>query len=197
VEPLIAAWDEGRGLYAAAEALADLGDLRAVQPLIAGLKRERPEDVLNRIMAAHALGKLRDPRAVEPLIGVLGRDLYLVRRVAAQALGRIGDPRAVPALKQAVAARDSRLRLEARQALCKILGVSLNALTAKMLLEGLNVKGRVELAEQLGNAGVPEAAELLETLRKDEDERVREAASTALEKIRVRQMTEQMMRSLK
>ena len=50
---------------AAAEALGQLGDKRAVEPLIAALQ----DDVENvRQAAAEALGQLGDERAVEPLI---------------------------------------------------------------------------------------------------------------------------------
>jgi HEAT repeat protein len=52
------------GQYAA-EALGDLGDARAVDPLILALKNKN-------VGAAGALGELKDPRAVEPLIGALG-----------------------------------------------------------------------------------------------------------------------------
>tara|TARA_B100000029_G_scaffold509771_1_gene599691 strand:+ start:634 stop:1506 length:873 start_codon:yes stop_codon:yes gene_type:complete len=97
----------------AARALGNIGDKRAVEPLIKALRDWEHE--LTNIMtpqgqafgsvAANALGNIGDKRAVEPLIKALenndktfGFDLY--RRSAANALGWIGDKRAVePLLK--------------------------------------------------------------------------------------------------
>lgn len=59
----------------AAEALGKLGDVRAVNPLIAALK-DKQWDV--RLTAAEALGKLKDTRAVEPLITALKDPHFLV-----------------------------------------------------------------------------------------------------------------------
>jgi HEAT repeat protein len=62
---------------AAAEALAKLGDPRAVEPLIRALG-DIDSDV--RGSAARALAKLGDPRAVEPLVRALGDPILLQQR---------------------------------------------------------------------------------------------------------------------
>ncbi|MGD2143790.1 MAG: HEAT repeat domain-containing protein, partial [Anaerolineae bacterium] len=89
----------------AAQALGDLGDQRAVRPLIDALGDDK-ESV--RQAAVTALGHLGDPRAMKPLADVLTEPTMTSRAVAA--LGRIGDPRAlVPLLEAGVLARKKRV----------------------------------------------------------------------------------------
>jgi HEAT repeat protein len=106
---------------AASFALGEIGDPRAVKPLIAVLK-DHKEDV--RKAAAIALGKIGDPRAVEPLIAVLkeieGVVFRGVCRAAAEALGEIGDPRAVEPLIAALKDKDEYVRKAAAIALGEI-----------------------------------------------------------------------------
>lgn len=77
--------------YAAAQILGELGDERAVAPLIQALDDD--DDMLRR-RAAEALGKIGDSRAIAPLIAAL-QQTNLVGVTAARALGQIGDPSAV------------------------------------------------------------------------------------------------------
>ena len=116
--------------WRAAEALGELGDPAAVEPLIEALQGpvcRRPvarckipgkigdlravahllealksEDKWLRIGAAWGLGKLRDPRAVEPLILLLKDTKKMVRKNAAWALGNIADKRAIAALTESL-----------------------------------------------------------------------------------------------
>lgn len=78
-----------------AEALGEIGDRAAVQPLIDALS-DTSTDV--QYVAAKSLGMLADVRAVMPLIEKLKSDEKWVRRGAAHALGIIGDKRAVDPL---------------------------------------------------------------------------------------------------
>jgi HEAT repeat protein len=80
----------------ASEALGELGDARAVEPLIKALGDRNNETV--RRTAAAALGKLGDGRAVVPLIKALGDADRGVCVTAAEALGKLGDARAVEPL---------------------------------------------------------------------------------------------------
>ncbi|MEE9233992.1 MAG: HEAT repeat domain-containing protein [Candidatus Acidoferrales bacterium] len=79
----------------AATALGQIGDPRAVEPLVEVLQDE-PSKV--RRAAAQALGTLGAVRALEPLLAALEDESPDVRREAAKALGHIGDPRAVERL---------------------------------------------------------------------------------------------------
>src|SRR5690348_2371981 len=58
--------------WQAAEALGNLGDPRAVEPLIGALSVQHWRV---RCSAAQALGRLRDPRAVNTLIAVFNQSL--------------------------------------------------------------------------------------------------------------------------
>jgi HEAT repeat protein len=131
----------------AARALGDLGDRRAVDPLV-GLLRD-PEPVI-RVESATALGKIGDPRAVTPLVNVVepyyaqaptevetGPLLQTpempgliqtmreretrVRIAVALALGRLGDPRAEAILRRALQDENSLVREAAEEAITKII----------------------------------------------------------------------------
>jgi len=71
----------------AAEALGEIGDPRAVEPLIATMK---DINIDWRHKAVEALGKIGDIRAVEPLIAAMNDKNEQVRRAAATALEHIG-----------------------------------------------------------------------------------------------------------
>ena len=71
---------------AAARALGEIKDPRAVEPLIAALKGE----YRGACKAAYALGEIKDPRAVEPLIAALKDQNSDVREAAAKALDHLG-----------------------------------------------------------------------------------------------------------
>ncbi len=79
----------------AAYVLGQMGDARALNPLIAAL---RDEDTVVRTEAAAALGGLADRRAVAPLIRALYDAQWEVRSNAALSLGALADPTAIPHL---------------------------------------------------------------------------------------------------
>lgn len=78
---------DGRVRSSAAEALGEIGDARAVQPLCAAL---RDKDVDVRRAAAWALTKIGDVRAVESLRAALKDKESRVRQAAAEALKKLG-----------------------------------------------------------------------------------------------------------
>lgn len=89
----------------AAEALMEIGDVRAVKPLIMALNDENDDVVA---FSAQALGKVGDKRAVEPLIELFDiargggvRDWIIV------AFGQIGDDRAVDLLIETLENKNS------------------------------------------------------------------------------------------
>ena len=72
----------------AVKALAEIGDFRALEPLITALQ---DKDYRVSAAAATALSQIGSP-AVEPLIAALKGNDYRVRKAAAIALGQIGSP---------------------------------------------------------------------------------------------------------
>lgn len=90
----------------AANALGNIGDERAVDPLIEILNDPEwdPKSNVQRLQilreaAIIAVGKIRNPRAIPAIIEVLKRDRGFTHRDdAVIALGRMKDPRAVPLL---------------------------------------------------------------------------------------------------
>jgi HEAT repeat protein len=114
---------------AAADALGTLGDVRAVDPLIAALG---DGDGGVRWAAANALGILEDDRALEPLILALEqRHDDELRLVAASALGELGDARAVDPLLAALGDPATQVRLEAINSLPMV------ALTDQRIVDAL------------------------------------------------------------
>jgi hypothetical protein len=101
---------------AAAWALGELGDPRAVEHLISGL---RDEASAVREAVVWALVKIGPP-AVEPLISALRDEDSDVRKAAAEALGKLGDPRGVEPLISALKDKDSGVRWAAAIALYKL-----------------------------------------------------------------------------
>lgn len=78
--------DDWKVRQRAAEALGQMKDSYALEPLTARLQDEVPEV---RAQAAAALGALGDQYSVEPLIAALGDRVPSVRRQAATALAKI------------------------------------------------------------------------------------------------------------
>ena len=105
----------------AAKMLGNVGDERAVDPLIEALS-DNNADV--REAAAEALGQLGDKQAVEPLIKALALENWKVhwkaRGSAAKALGRLGDKRAVDPLIKALSDDRALVRWAAEAALKKL-----------------------------------------------------------------------------
>ncbi|MFA5100152.1 MAG: HEAT repeat domain-containing protein, partial [Candidatus Omnitrophota bacterium] len=96
--------------YLAIQELGSLGDVRAVEPLIALLYTSINRD--EEISAINALGALKDPQAVEVLnVKLQYSDEWRVRAYAAKALGLINDPLCVEPLIRALSSdRDSDVR---------------------------------------------------------------------------------------
>ena len=161
--------------HAACRALGQLGDLRAVELLIARLGDGDP-DV--REAAYEALVQIGEP-AVERLIRALGYWESWVRKAACEALGRIGKP-AVEPLIRALGDRDSWVR----KAACEALEALGEGRLARAVLGALEEeeKARNELA-LLAKEGDTRAVEPLIKALEDEKWPVRKAACEALGRI--------------
>lgn len=91
VEPLIHSLEENGRWASINYALAKLEDERAVQPLINSMKK-------GNWCSVHALGMMKSRAAVESLIDALKTEDHNIRIAAAKSLGMIGDIRSVKPL---------------------------------------------------------------------------------------------------
>ncbi len=110
--------DEAAGVRMwAASGLAEIGDCRAADVLVAAL---RDKDGGVRYHAAYALGVIRDRRAIRPLIAALKDGDSRVRANAAKALGAIGGAQAVEPIMVVLTDSDWVARCYAAEALQQI-----------------------------------------------------------------------------
>ena len=161
---------------AAATALGQLGDPRAVNPLIRALN---DSDSGVRGAAATALGQLGDTRAVNPLITVIQNDEWSVREAAVAALGNIGA-HAVGPLIAALHDQDEYVRRAAAGALGQI-GDPRAVKALISALDDESAAARQAAAEALGQIGDPDAVEPLIGALNDQNANVRKAAAAALD----------------
>jgi HEAT repeat protein len=162
----------------AAEALGEIGDTIAVEPLIAALK-DNYWGV--RKYAAKALGKIGDTHAVEPLI-VAVMDLNKdVSKNAIEALGRIGDARAVGSLISTFKDLNTAVRKNATEALVKIGSPAVESLSAA--LEDSDGYVRIHAAKALCIIGDARAVEPLIAVLKNSSGELHQRIADALGKI--------------
>ena len=191
--------------YDAAEALGEIGDILAIEPLITALThnelsgvRWKAAEALSKIgapavdalvgalrhidddvrwKAAIALGEIGDQRAIGPLISLLCDEDRFVKSRAAYALGLIGEP-AVEPLIFALREGDGNLRWGAAIALGKIRDLrAIDPLIRALADKYENV--RAESAKSLAAIGKPALGQLVRFLQ-NSDRSVRIEVVTAL-----------------
>lgn len=161
---------------AAAWALGQVGDMRAVNPLIAAFK---DKDYYVREAAARALRQIRDTQAVEPLMAALKNEDSNVREAAVEALVGIGHG-AVERLVTALTDEDWSVRKTAIEALVQI-G---DARAVELLIAALEDRNWWDAAKALGKIGDPRAVEpLIAVLKREMSTHGRETALQALGQI--------------
>ena len=105
---------------AAAQALGELNDRRALEGLVGRLADDKWRV---RQVVVWALSEMKDARAVDALCNVLLADVRAeVRRGAAEALGEISSADALPSLKQALNDTDTSVSAKAAWAISEIEG---------------------------------------------------------------------------
>jgi HEAT repeat protein len=161
--------------YDAAEALGDLGDNRAVEPLATALKNDEFSGV--RWKAAEALSKIGAP-AVEPLIRALSHDDDDVRWKAAIALGEIGDQRAVEPLIILLCDEDRFVKSHAALALGAIGEPAVTPLLRALREGDGNIRWGAAIA--LGKIRDPRSIEPLIRALADKYENVRAESASSL-----------------
>ena len=164
----------------AAETLGKLGDLHAVEPLVAALL---DSDTEVRRLAADALGNLGDSRAAEPLLAALQRsfaqdvDAPIFKRTIAAALAKLGISAEGPLLLALHDTSDA-VRQRAMVALGQVWHIpELSELVSE------SVQVRRDAAESLGWIGDTRVSEALVAVLRDRDEQVRRNAIASLGQI--------------
>lgn len=179
--------EDGYVRAAAAGALGEIRDERAVKALVAAMEYrdnriyEDDEDAEARNNAAEALGKIGDLRALNDLLRVASGKDFLLASYAVDALGMLGDERAIPTLLAALKVADQDLPKAACSALKKI-----GTPAVLPLIESLqSAKGywRVYALKALGSIGDPRALATINALLTDADQSVRINAAKALEQL--------------
>ena len=183
VEPLSASLKHEYGdvRRAAAKALGEIGDPRAVEPLLAAVKAGTTDSMRDgSSLAVEALAKIGTP-AIDIMVAALRDVEWKVRRAAVLALSEIGDPRAIQPLIATLMDKDDDVRRAVAGALVKAGEPAVRPLI--VVLEDLNVDARRSAVEALGEIGDPQAVRPLVAVLNDEDQQVRQAAADALVKV--------------
>jgi HEAT repeat protein len=165
---------------AAVAGLGELGDARAVEPLILALKNpDWQHDWHDTSALSEALVRLGGP-SVGPLIAALQWHSNVVRVSAAEALAAIGRP-AVQPLVVLLGDTDLETRETAGQILTEIGADAIDQLIEA--LHGDVTSRRQRAARVLGEIGDPRAVEPLKRALADELAGVRQAAAKSLGEI--------------
>jgi HEAT repeat protein len=157
----------------AAITLGEMGDERAIAPLIAAL---RDQEWNVREAAEDSLAQIGSP-AVEPLIKALRE--YLIRPYVIRVLGKIKDERVLDPLM--VQLRNEEFKDAATLALVEVGLPAVERLMAVLNDKDKNVRKHAVLA--LGEIGIPEVVPALIDATRDEDWTVRMGAIAGLDKI--------------
>lgn len=166
--------------YNAARVLGEMGDLRAVEPLIDVLQHDKNGSV--RLYAARALGELGDILATEPLITSLREDRNVDVRVrAARALGRLGGEEVVLPLVEALSDTNSQVCMTAADALIEIGPIAVGPLIKSLKNDRVNV--RCDATRALGELNDTKAVKPLIGMLTDEWVNVRIYAVQSLGKL--------------
>ena len=120
--------------------LMDIGDKRAIEPLIEALKKRLIST------AATALGYLGDKKAFKPLTEALQDDDKKYRSSAAGALGRLRDPRAVNALLKALRDKEESVCESTAFALAEIGAPAVKPLIGALKGASRSVQAHIGLA---------------------------------------------------
>ncbi|MCG2721481.1 MAG: HEAT repeat domain-containing protein [Thermodesulfovibrionales bacterium] len=177
-EPLIRALSSEEPLVRqmAAEALRELKDTKAVEPLIKTLRED--DDPRVRRVAVEALGEIQNARAIVPLVALLKDKDKEVRESVVTALQSMNMPD-IEALLPFLKDSDDEVRIATIRILCRIE----NDRIAVYLIEALNDKSwiiRSEAAKSLGVLRIPETLPSLIQALNDKNMSVRLAVEASL-----------------
>jgi HEAT repeat protein len=165
VERLVAAMNDKRENYSGKQALClilgEIGDNRAVEPLINALQMSEVA-----AQAAYALGKIGDDRAIPPLIETLqktGNKWSRARDAAVGSLTRFGGPLVITALISVL--DDENIAYEARNSLLRMRNSSaINSLASTVCDNNERPRIIYESGKALSQMGEPAVEPLIACL---------------------------------
>jgi len=163
----------------AAEALGQVGDARAVEPLVVTLQ-DPYSTVRLQVAAAESLGKIGDGRAVEPLVAALKHPRGEVRRAAGAALRSLNWQPADNMHRALLAVASSNW---GEAALLGSAAVEPLVATLQDKSDIWNLGARRAAAETLATIGDARAVEPLIAALQDENSTLRPVAAKSLGKI--------------
>ena len=162
--------------YLAAEALGEMREEKACEPLLDALK---DENVAVRYSAASALSGIGGDTVVKGLVDALKDQNEFVRSQVAYALGRIADPKSLDALFGAVSDEHDAVRFSIAEALGKFpCGDVMTELEGRLSKADCGM--RLALVEVLGQIKDDRAVEILRKVLRDPDSDMSFRASLAL-----------------
>lgn len=176
----------------AVDVLAEIGDARAVEPMLP-LLRDTEEGML--LALAEAFKKIGDS-AVGPLLATLQQEDPKLRKEAAWILGYFEDARVIEPLAAALQDQHADVRREAAAALAQHGDQRGADLLLTVLVEG-DVNARGQAARALARLGDQRAVEpLIDALKDDDEANVRVWAATALGELGAQGAVEQLITAL-
>jgi HEAT repeat protein/beta-lactamase regulating signal transducer with metallopeptidase domain len=164
---------------AAAEALANLRDPRAL-PALAGALGDEVPDV--RVAVAYALAEMEDERAIAPLADLLNDPSTDVRRIALEGLSNFDGGVPAPAIVRAMRDADPEIRQQAAHLAGESGDRALVDPLLRLLGDG-DAEVRHAALEAVGELGDPAAAEAAARALDDADPEVRRAALDVLREL--------------
>jgi HEAT repeat protein len=174
IQVLVGGEDEPAARARAAEALGDIGDKKAILPLVSVLNDSSPSI---REQAARSLVRFRSAAVPRLAAALAERDTQ--RKVyATGVLGKIGGKKAIPPLVKSLGDVDPDVRCAAAGALTAIGGDAVTLLIKA--LAGRDEKAKPLAAAALGKIGDARAADPLVGLFSSENRQVRDAAAGAV-----------------
>ena len=183
VGPLIEALKDHTAVQIPAiEALGNIGDRRAIEPM---LLVPTNSFLLRPVAVGEALARIGDARGVEALSAALTNSGSWVSIRVARALGRIGDAHATEALCQALQNGDESEYVQAA-AIVEALGEIGNERAVEALLHALVIEGREDgflgnrLGKALGETGDSRTVRPLLQALEHQSFRIRQSAAIAL-----------------
>lgn len=195
--------DRGELRMEIAQALGEIGDTRAFEPLFLFLERELPLKYSNELTLCawviDAVGMLRDARAIPLLIEALEHADVDVRKAARLALAEIGEP-AVQPLIEVLLTKEKQWRWYAANALSRIGDQRAGEPFRQVLQDkGANEYVRAEAAKGLGKLGGEGIYDLLISTLRDraEMETVRRGVASGLGLLGDRRALEPLLLALK